>query len=128
MKKLNEFKEQIIDSSTWEEGESLVLETMFFMDEYNVPPLGVRIQLTQTDIINIKEALDFLQNKDTWWSINIRCFSDVVFLHDCDEMEVNENWKSDVMNYIVYKDNVYFFAQNKWDARDQIETESFVII
>ena len=125
--KTDEFNQTIVDSLNIEDGESIVLEVSFFTQEYSLSPVGVRIQLKEIDIKNILEALSFMRDKDSFWSINVRCYSDVIFLKDIDTMEIDEDWRSDVMQFQVYKDSVYFFAQNKWDGRDQIETESFIV-
>lgn len=87
---------------------------------------NIRIDLSDEDKSNILKASEIVKDNKFISSVTIPVDSEVTFLNDEDE-DITDNWKCDVLNYIVYDDTVYFYAQNKWHAGDQVESQSFSI-
>jgi hypothetical protein len=86
----------------------------------------VKIDFSQTDIDNIKKASSIIKENKFIENIRVAVSSDVTLLADEDE-EVT-SWEYDTIQFIVYDDVVYLYAQSKDDSADQIESEPFEII
>jgi hypothetical protein len=86
---------------------------------------NVRISFNPTDIENIKKASSIINDNKFIENIRLKVTSDVTFLADEDEVV---EWDYDIMQFIVYHDVVYFYAQHEDDSGDQIESECFEII
>ena len=91
-----------------------------FSDAMSIETL--RINITPTDIANIKEAMGIIKSNSFISSIHIDFNGEVEYL-DGDENTV-DNWKVDVEKFVVYDNTVYYYAQNKWHSGDQIESEA----
>lgn len=87
---------------------------------------SVRINLCDEDIENIRLASKLVNENKFIENIRIAVNSDVDFIDDEDEISTND-WRCDVMQFIVYGDAFIFYAQNKWESADQIESEAFDI-
>jgi len=105
--------------------ENLVIEKQIaffsqdFSDAMSIETL--KINVTPTDVANIKKAMEFVKKNSFITSINIDLNGHVEYLDD-DGDEV-EDWRVDVERFVVYSDSVYYYAQNKWHSGDQIESE-----
>jgi hypothetical protein len=51
----------------------------------------------------------------------------ITYLDDEDTNIEDGNWRVDVEQFIVYTSGVYYYAQNKWDSGDYIESEEINI-
>ena len=106
--------------------ENLVIEKQIaffsqdFSDAMSIETL--KINVTPTDVENIKKAMDFVKKNDFVSSIHIDLNGHVEYLDD-DGDEV-EDWRVDVERFVVYSNSVYYYAQNKWHSGDQIESEA----
>lgn len=87
---------------------------------------NIRIDLSDEDKANILKASELVKDNKFIENIRISVDSEVTFLNDEDE-DITDNWKCDVMQFIVYNDSVFLYAQNKWHAGDQIESHSYSI-
>lgn len=106
--------------------ENLVIEKQIaffsqdFSDAMSIETL--KINVTPTDVANIKKAMDFVKKNDFVSSIHVDLNGHVDYLdEDGDEVE---NWRVDVERFVVYSNSVYYYAQNKWHSGDQIESEA----
>lgn len=88
----------------------------------SVEELG--LSFDATDVRRIKKAMKFCQNNEFVFSVKLD-FGGYKYLND--EGEETTEWRSDVQNLIVYNDSAYFYAQSKWDAGDQIESEEITL-
>lgn len=106
--------------------ENLVIEKQIaffsqdFSDAMSIETL--KINVTPTDVENIKKAMDLVQNNPFISSVHIDLNGHVEYLdEDGDEYGV---WRVDVERFVVYSNSVYYYAQNKWHSGDQIESEA----
>jgi hypothetical protein len=106
--------------------ENLVIEKgiAFFSQDYSdaMQIETLKINVTPTDVENIKKAMEFVKNNDFISSIHIDLNGHVEYLND--EGEEFDEWRVDVERFVVYSDSVYYYAQNKWHSGDQIESEA----
>lgn len=106
--------------------ENLVIEKgiAFFSQEYSeaMQIETLKINVTPTDVDNIKKAMELVKQNSFITSINVDLNGHVEYLDD-DNNEV-EDWRVDVERFVVYSDSVYYYAQNKWHSGDQIESEA----
>ena len=106
--------------------ENLVIEKgiAFFSQDYSdaMEIETLKINVTPTDVENIKKAMEFVKNNSFVTSINVDLNGFAEYLND-DNNEVEE-WRVDVERFVVYSDSVYYYAQNKWHSGDQIESEA----
>jgi hypothetical protein len=94
-----------------------------FSDAMSIDKL--KINLTPTDVDNIKNAMELVNNNKFINSINIDLDGSVEYLNDDDE-DI-ESWKIDVERLVVYNNSVYYYAQNKWHSGDQIESDCITL-
>ena len=85
----------------------------------------VKVDFSQTDIDNIKKASSFINDNKFVENVRVKVTSDVTLLNDEDEVV---DWEYDTIQFIVYDDVVYLYAQHKDDSADQIESDLFEII
>ena len=78
----------------------------------------IKLTFVDSDLDKVKKAMQICKDND--FIVNVRVEFDGFEFLDDDEKAVD--WKTDVSQLIVYKDSIYFYAQNKWDAADQIES------
>jgi hypothetical protein len=83
------------------------------------------IVLSEQDLINIKKAQRIMKEKRFISSIRIDVLGSVTYLSEADQ-EV-EDWRVDVEQFIVYSNAFYYYAQNKWDSGDYIESEELYL-
>ena len=106
--------------------ENLVIEKgiAFFSQDYSdaMQIETLKINVTPTDVENIKKAMDLVKNNSFISSIHIDLNGYVEYLND--EGEEVDEWRVDVERFVVYSDSVYYYAQNKWHSGDQIESEA----
>lgn len=106
--------------------ENLVIEKgiAFFSQDYSdaMEIETLKINVTPTDVENIKKAMEFVKNNSFVTSVNVDLNGFAEYLND-DNNEVEE-WRVDVERFVVYSDSVYYYAQNKWHSGDQIESEA----
>ena len=106
--------------------ENLVIEKgiAFFSQDYSdaMTIETLKINVTPTDVENIKKAMEFVKNNSFVISINVDLNGFAEYLND--EGDEVEEWRVDVERFVVYSDSVYYYAQNKWHSGDQIESEA----
>jgi len=106
--------------------ENLVLEKQiaFFSQDYSdaMSIETLKINITPTDIGNIRSAMAILKANPFMVSIHIDLNGHVEYLDD--EGNEVEDWRTDVERFVVYSDSAYYYAQNKWHSGDQIESEA----
>ena len=78
------------------------------------------INITPTDVDNIRKAMSILKENKFMESINLSLNG---YVENVDDLGDEVDWKSDVERFIVYDNSVYYYAQNKWSAGDQIESD-----
>jgi hypothetical protein len=83
------------------------------------------IVLSEQDKYNIKESQAIIKSNKFISSIRIDVSGSVIYLSDEDQ-EV-EDWRVDVEQFIVYSNAFYYYAQNKWDSGDYIESEELYL-
>jgi len=109
--------------------ENLVIEkgiafhSMEYSDSMEIDKL--KINLTPTDVDNIKNAMELVKNNKFINSINIDLNGNVEYLDDND-VDV-ESWENDVERLVVYNDSVYYYAQNEGHSGDQIESDCITL-
>lgn len=106
--------------------ENLVIEKgiAFFAQDFSdaMSIETLKINVTPTDVENIKKAMDLVQNNPFISSVPIDLNGHVEYLdEDGDEVE---NWRVDVERFVVYSNSLYYYAQNKYHSGDQIESEA----
>ena len=93
--------------------ENLVIEKeiAFFSQDYSdaMQIETLKINVTPTDVENIKKAMDLVKNDSNISSIHIDLNGHVEYLDD--EGEEYEDWRADVERFVVYSDSVYYYAQ-----------------
>lgn len=106
--------------------ENLVIEKQIaffsqdFSDAMSIETL--KINVTPTDVENIKKAMNFVKNNNFVSSVHIDLDGHVQYLdEDGDKVE---NWRVDVERFVVCSNNVYYYAQNKYHNGDQFESEA----
>ena len=106
--------------------ENLVIEKeIAFHSMEDSDAMGIeklKINVTPTDVANIKKAMELVKENDFITSINVDLNGHVEYLDD--ENDEFENWRVDVERFVVYSDSVYYYAQNKWHSGDQIESDA----
>jgi hypothetical protein len=106
---------------------NLLLEVAFRSDDnsesYSIDKIA--IELTDSDIDNVKKTQAILSENKFMDSTNITIDGSVEYLDD--EGKVTNGWRTDYHALKVYSDSVYYYAQNKWHSGDQIESDSFTI-
>ena len=85
----------------------------------------VKIDFSNTDIDNIKKASSLIQENKFIENIRVKVTSDVTLLDDKDEVV---DWEYGTIQFIVYDDVMYFYAQHEDESNDQIESDLFEII
>lgn len=104
--------------------ENLVIEksVAFMSQEYSEASQIEKliINVTPTDVENIKKAMDIVKNNPLISSINIDLNG---YVENVDDLGEEVDWKADVERFIVYDNSVYYYAQNKWHSGDQIESD-----
>lgn len=83
------------------------------------------IVLLEQDLINIKKAQRIMKEKRFISSIRIDVLGSVKYLSE--ENQEVEDWRVDVEQFIVYSNAFYYYAQNKWDSGDYIESEELYL-
>jgi hypothetical protein len=86
----------------------------------------LKFTLTPTDITNLKTAMELVKTNRFIASINVSLFGGVDYLDD--EGKDADDWRIDVDHFIVYDNSIYYYAQNKYDSGDQIESEEITSI
>lgn len=81
----------------------------------------MKFTLTPTDIANLKTAMELIKTNRFIASINVSLDGVVDYLDD--EGNDVDDWRIDVDHFIVYDNSIYYYAQNKWNSGDQIESE-----
>ena len=94
-----------------------------FSDAMSIDKL--KINLTPTDIDNIKNAMELVKNNKFINSINVDLNGHVEYLNE--NGGEFENWIIDVERLVVYNNSVYYYAQNKWHSGDQIESDCITL-
>jgi hypothetical protein len=82
---------------------------------------NLKITLSEIDIENILKTQQVLKDNKFISSAKIDITGEVIYLTD--EGEETREWRVDVEQFLIYTDSFYYYAQNKWDASDQIESE-----
>jgi hypothetical protein len=85
----------------------------------------VKVDFSNTDIDNIKKASAIIKDNKFIENIRVKVTSDVTLLNDEDEVV---DWEYSTIQFIVYDDAVYLYAQHEDDSADQIESDLFEII
>lgn len=103
-------------------------EIAFFSNSYSdaMSIDQVQIKLSDVDIENIKRASKLVKDNKFITSIKIEVDGEVDYLDENDD-PADVDWRVDVQNFMVYDDTFYYYAQNKWDSGDQIESGAFEI-
>lgn len=86
-----------------------------------------KIKLTMSNFtrLNILRAMDQCKAEKHIFSINIDCYDEVEFLTH--EDDPTDDFRADVMYYVVYNFGACLYAQSKWDCNCHFESEMFYI-
>jgi hypothetical protein len=95
-----------------------------FSSSTNIETL--KFTFTPTDIVNLKTAMELVKSNRFIASINVSIDGVVDYLDD--EGNDEDDWRIDVDHFIVYNGSIYYYAQNKYDSGDQIESEEITSI
>ena len=105
--------------------ENLVIEKgiTFYSQDYSDAMMidTIKIEFNSEDIENIKKAINILNENRFIVNLRIPISSNVIFLDEGNNG--HDGWRVGADQFIVYNDMVYYYAQNKYDAGDQIESE-----
>lgn len=83
------------------------------------------IVLSEQDKDNIAKAQVIVKDNKFISNIRIDVSGSVKYLSEGDQ-EV-EDWRVDVEQFIVYSNAFYYYAQNKWDSGDYIESDELYL-
>jgi predicted transglutaminase-like cysteine proteinase len=102
----------------------IAFHSMEYSDSFEIEK--IKVDLCDEDKENILKANQLMKDNKFIENIRVSVNSKVTFVNDEDN-DITEKWKCDAMQYIVYNDIFFFYAQNKWHAGDQIESPSIPI-
>ena len=86
----------------------------------------VLIELSESDIESIKKANEFIRTTEGVNYVALDFKGDFTLKED--NGEEYEDWNTDIQYLKVFSDSyIYFYAQCKYHAGDQIESEGFSI-
>ena len=98
-------------------------EIIWKSNDYSETPAYVQIGDLNIDLI--KQYMKFVEDNQVD-SIRISGFDYEFYdTKECEDLEVD--WRCDVAQLIIYAKSMYFYAQNKWDSGDQIESDTILI-
>ncbi len=86
---------------------------------------NIDIALSDQDKENIVKAQAIIKKNKFISNIRINVLGSVIYLSKKNQ-EV-EDWRVDVEQFIVYSNTFYYYAQNKWDSGDYIESEELTL-
>lgn len=106
----------------------LLTTIAFFSNEDSQATLidKIKIVLSDDDKANILKAVEISKANKFIEQIRVSVNGEVTFLDD-ENNDINGYWKTDVIQFIVYIDTFFLYAQNKWHSGDQIESNGFPI-
>lgn len=87
----------------------------------------IEIKFSDIDKENIKKSIEILKENNFISHLRIDIKGSITYLDDEDTNIEDGNWRVDVEQFIVYTSGVYYYAQNKWDSGDYIESEEINI-
>lgn len=94
---------------------------------------NLKIDFSDVDIMNIKKSKEILEENKFISSLRIDIDGSVIYI-DSDgnryysgDDEDRFKWRADVEMFIVFSGSVYYYAQNKHDYTDYIESEEINI-
>ena len=87
----------------------------------------IEIEFSDIDKENIKKSVEILKENNFISHLRIDIKGSITYLDDEDTNIEDGNWRVDVEQFIVYTSGVYYYAQNKWDSGDYIESEEINI-
>jgi hypothetical protein len=94
----------------------------------------IEIGFSDIDKENIKKSIEILKENNFISHLRIDIKGSITYFNDEDVKyysdDEDENvgcWRVDVEQFIVYTSGVYYYAQNKWDSGDYIESEEINI-
>ena len=87
----------------------------------------IEIKFSDIDKENIKKSVEILKENNFISHLRIDIKGSITYLDDEDTNIEDGNWRVDVEQFIVYTSGVYYYAQNKWDSGDYIESEEINI-
>lgn len=97
---------------------TITVPIIFVTNEYADNPDSVTLSFTQAEIDRIKHLIDLAKAED----ITIRM--DV----DADELDANGDWRIGYECITIYSTGtLYYYAQNSYDSRIQVESEGFTV-
>lgn len=87
----------------------------------------IEVEFSDIDKENIKKSVEILKENNFISHLRIDIKGSITYLDDEDTNIEDGNWRVDVEQFIVYTSGVYYYAQNKWDSGDYIESEEINI-
>lgn len=108
----------------------LQLEITFNSNDHSESPNHVLLKFDEQDIERINKMTALAKEHEITIEMDFCCeelFRDVYGDELENELE-SSDWRCDVQYLKIYSNGwVYFYAQNKWDAGDQIESDCFTV-
>lgn len=92
---------------------------------YNEGVMKLRVVLTENDAWRINKMQELIGEYPIIENIRISIDGEVQYLNGDDE--VMEGWVSDVEQFAVCKTFFYYYAQNKYDSSDQLESAAMYL-
>lgn len=98
-------------------------EIVYHGNEYSDAPSKVRLSFTGEDAHRVALCMSLIkENKEKVGINSIRIESPDYELFDSDD-ELEEDWRDEGGQLIVFENTIYFYSQSKWDSSDQIESD-----
>lgn len=100
-----------------------ILDVGWSSDEYSETPTKVELRINPKQIQELKKHQQYAKENNVYIKYPIYSYD----LFDEEGEECSGIWRADVTYILVHATCLFFYAQNKWDSGDQIETEAFTI-
>lgn len=103
----------------------------FSANDYAETPTILELKINEKTISNINSAKEMLKQNEGFKSIKID--ADFNMFNEDEENEeesklIETDWRADVQEMIITKYGIYLYAQCKYDAADQIESQNLLEI
>ena len=102
---------------------TILLQREFQSNEYSECPTHIRLTFDEKEIETIKLHQEYAKLHKVVVELEVgrvELFSD-------EECQEENDFRYEAEHIKVHPERLYFYAQNKWDAADQFESEGFCI-
>lgn len=102
---------------------TITLEKAFQTNEYSETPSYIKLTFTPEEIAKIQKHQEYVKENDDV----IVCLDFMAELFEDEEMQEESEFRVGHSHLKIYYDQMYYYAQSKWDSTDQFESEGFTI-